>query len=321
MYTKDEKILVAIPAHNEAHSLPKVLTDIQNALSSTPHTIVVFDDASTDATQEIVSERNILSVRLGHRLGLGHVFSHITSYFLEGDFDILVTIDGDGQFCPDEIEKLVTTLRTQKAAMVTGSRFMDTSTTENISALKRFGNKLGARYISSVLKKNYYDVTCGFRAYSREAILRLHTFSDFTYTQEVFLNLGFKKLPILEVPIHTHYFSDRKSRMTHRVFRYIYKSLKIILKSMLIYSPMKLFGSLAALSLSVSLFAGVFVFFWNLSHDTVTPFKWLAIIAVVLGSLAVFFYCIGILLQITSRLQLTLEEQLYLTKRTTYGKK
>jgi len=229
-----------------------------------------------------------------------------------------VTIDGDNQFDPNDIPKLLSPIISRTADMVTGSRFIKDSKTENISWIKNFGNKIGAKYISSILKKKYSDVTCGFRAYSKEAILRLHTFSDFTYTQEVFLNLGFKKLSIKEVPINTTYFKDRKSKMVTNVFGYILKSFKIIIKSMLIYSPMRLFGRLSTISLIVSGFAGIFVFIWDKTHGEATPFKWLAIVSLVFFLISILLYSLGILLQITSRIQFTLEENLYYQKKQTY---
>lgn len=312
------KILVAIPSHNEEKTIVDVARNIERESVGLDTTIVVFDDASSDQTPALLGQNTITSFQIKKSFGLGHVFSEITKYFLEGRYDVLLTIDGDGQFDPKDIQKIVQPIVNGSADMVTGSRFITGATTKNISRLKYIGNALGARYISSILKHRYYDVTCGFRAYTRDAILRLNTFSNFTYTQEVFLNLGFKKLTIREVPINTTYFKERKSKMVTSVAAYIIKSLKIILKSILVYSPMKLFGRLALFCLFTSLASGVFIFFWNMSAGTVTPFKWLAIVSLVLGSLAVFLYCIGILLQITSRLQLTLEETLYYQKRETY---
>lgn len=315
MDTKNtQKILIAIPSHNESETILKVVNDINSSIKNLDYSLVVFDDASKDNTQELLKKHNIENYLIKESFGLGYVFSCITKYFLEKKFDILLTIDGDGQFNPKDIENILKPIMENSADMVTGSRFMKNSKTQNISFIKKIGNKVGAKYISSILKKRYYDVTCGFRSYSRKAILKLHTFSDFTYTQEVFLNLGFKKLIIKEIPIHTEYFTNRKSKMTGKIFQYIYKSIKIILKSMLIYSPMRLFGGLSLACLTLSLFSGTFVFFWDMSNETVTPFKWLAITSLILGSLAIFLYCVGILLQITSRLQLTNEEILYYQK-------
>lgn len=314
------KILVAIPSHNEQDSILDVVRNITKETEGFSPTIVVFDDGSEDQTPFLLKENRVMSFRIKKSFGLGNVFSKITSYFLENNFDILLTIDGDGQFDPRDISKILNPIIVDGVDMVTGSRFIKESETIDISNIKRIGNKLGAWYISSILKERFYDVTCGFRAYSKEAILRVHTFSDFTYTQEVFLNLGFKKLIIKEVPIRTIYFKTRKSKMVKSVFGYILKSLKIILKSILVYSPMKLFSKLSIISFLITLASGIFIYFWDKSTGGVTPFKWVGVTAIISFVVAVILYCVGILLQITSRMQLTLEENLYHQKRNLHGK-
>jgi len=316
-----KKILVAIPAHNEELVIVEVVKKIKTVTEKDnrhTYSLVVFDDASKDDTVAKLKNNNFNVYEIKKSFGLGNVFTHISTYFLENDYDYLITIDGDGQFDPNDIGKIIEPILNQEADMVTGSRFLKESQTTNISWLKKFGNKIGAKYISSILREKYFDVTCGFRAYTEKAILKLHTFSDFTYTQEVFLNLGFKKITIKEVPIKTMYFKNRKSRMVKSVFSYIIKSLKIILKSIIVYSPMRLFSKLGILSFVVTLISGVFIFFWDQSTGSVTPYKWVGVTAIVSSIIGVILYCVGILLQITSRLQITAEEQLYLIKKNAY---
>lgn len=313
-----QSILIALPAKNEADKIKKVVNDIvilRQSLPSYTITIVVFDDASTDETRKEALSAGADVHTIQKSRGLGYVFTQITKRFLEGNFAYLVTIDADGQFDPKEIPSLLEPLITHHADFVTGSRFLKTSYTTNISWLKKIGNKIGARYVSSILRERFSDVTCGFRAYTREAILQLHTFSDFTYTQEVFLNLGIKKLAISEVSITTTYFPDRKSKMVKNIFRYISKSFKIILKSIIVYAPMRLFGTLGNCAFIVAMIAGLFVFFWDSATGSVTPYKWIGVLSVTSGVIGIVMYCAGILLQITSRMQLTIEAQLYWLKR------
>ena len=324
MDSTNTKILVAIPAKNEESTILGVVENINIFTKNSnlgDFSIVVFNDKSKDGTKEILENKGHKVFTISKSFGLGHVFTKITEYFLENNFDLLVTIDGDGQFNPEEISKIIQPILERKADMVTGSRFLKDSKTINISKVKKLGNKMGAKYISSVLKEKYYDVTCGFRAYNKEAIMRVHTFSNFTYTQEVFLNLGFKKLIIKEIPITTTYFKERKSKMVKSVFNYVLKSFKIIIKSILVYSPMKLFGKIGALCFLITLFSGIFIFFWDQSTGSVTPFKWIGLTATISAITGVVMYSVGILLQITSRLQITAEEQLYLTKKNIYGKR
>lgn len=315
-------MLIALPAKNEATRIRETLLGIAS-FTSTQNSFnfetVVFDDASTDNTSEIVTQLGQSHYLISKSHGLGHVFSLIIEHFLSRDFDYLVTIDADGQFKAQEIEKLLHPLLTGNAVMSTGSRFMNGSQVNSISAIKKWGNKIGAWVLSSILNETYHDVTCGFRAYTRTAILKLHTFSNFTYTQEVFLNLGIKKLPITEVPVSVVYHKDRKSKMTKSVLAYIYRSLKIILKFLVIYAPMKLFGFIGNISFILGIGCMVFVFIWDHTHGNVTPYKWVGILGVSLMGSSVIFYALGILLQITSRIQLTSEEGLYYIKKKEYG--
>ncbi len=277
--------------------------------------ITVFDDASTDDTGAIALANSCAVERIHKSRGLGYVFTQITSAFLKSGADFLVTIDADNQFDPNEIPLLLAPLTDGRADFVTGSRFLKQSNTSGISAIKKIGNKVGARYISSILGEQFSDVTCGFRASSREAILQLHTFADFTYTQEVFLNLGIKKISIVEIPITTIYHKERKSKIVTSVCSYIAKSLKIILKFTIVYAPMRLFGTLGNLSFLLAIASSIFVFFWNQATGSVTPYKWLAVVGVSAGGAGLLFYSVGILLQITSRIQLTIEKVLYESRK------
>lgn len=313
-----KKLLIALPARNEAGSIKDVLTQVKSVakkLSLFTTDIIVFDDASTDETRAHAESLSCRVHTVHKSRGLGYVFSTMTKKFLDGKYDYLVTLDADGQFDPSEIPCVLEPVTTTRADFATGSRFLPESKTTGISFIKRFGNKMGARYVSSILKEKYSDVTCGFRAYSRDAILMLHTFSDFTYTQEVFLNLGIKKLVIAEVPITTIYFANRKSKMVSSVIRYIVQSLKIILKSIIVYAPMRLFALLGNLAFLLALASGIFVIVWNHLMGEVTPYKWLGIVSVVSAIAGILMYSTGVLLQITSRIQLTIEEQLYLSKK------
>lgn len=314
-------ILIAIPAKNEAASLKLLLDDIQKVVGALPHktTICVFDDNSSDNTAVIADTCGATVYSIHESRGLGYVFTHIATYALKNNYTYVVTIDADRQFDPHDIPQLLQPLFENKADFTTGSRFLPTSKVFNISHVKRLGNNLGAQVVSSILKKRFRDVTCGFRAYTRNALLKVHTYSDFTYTQEVFLNLGIKKLTIQEVPITVTYFKDRKSKMVRSVFSYIFKSFKIIFKFMILYAPMKLFSFLGNLSFLLALAAGIFVIIYDTVHGTLTPFKWIGVTGTSLGIAGVVFYCTGLLLQITSRIQLTQEDALYYLKKKEYG--
>jgi len=131
----------------------------------------------------------------------------------------MVTVDGDGQFPTSEIPKLIEPILNKEADFVTASRFLrEEDYPENISMTRLWGNKQVARIISLLVGRKFYDVSCGFRAYSKEALLNLNLFGQFTYTQEVFIDLAMKGLVIKEVPIQgIRYFKGRTKRS--RVFK------------------------------------------------------------------------------------------------------
>lgn len=314
---QENKILIFLPARNEASTIASVICDSKNELAK--HSIVpdflVIDDGSSDETKIQAEKSGALVISYKEKMGLGFIFRKAVEYTRENNYDILVTIDSDKQFKESEIINFIKILEKKGADFVTGSRFLPGSKTTDISKIKKIGNKVGAWYISSILGKKFSDVTCGFRGYSREAILRVNTFSDFTYTQEVFLNLGIKKLSIVEIPITTIYHKDRKSKMVKSIFSYVTKSLKSILKFAIVYAPMRLFGTLGNLSFLLAIISGIFVFSWNMATGGVTPYKWLGVLSVSAGISGLLFYSTGILLQITSRIQLTIEQGLYESRK------
>lgn len=311
------KILIFLPAQNEEKTVASVINDAKRELkdNSIEADFLVISDGSTDETKIEAEKSGAFVIDHKEKRGLGFIFREAVEYTIKNNYKILITIDSDKQFKESQIIDFIRILEKDEADFVTGSRFLPQSKTINISGVKKLGNKIGAWYISSILKKKFSDVTCGFRGYNREALLRLHTFSDFTYTQEVFLNLGIKKLSIKEIPVTTIYHKERKSKMVKSIFSYISKSLKIILKFAIVYAPMRLFGTLGNLSLLISIASGIFVFFWNKTTGEVTPYKWLGVLGVSAGGAGLLFYSVGILLQITSRIQLTIENVLYESRK------
>jgi hypothetical protein len=114
-------------------------------------------------------------------------------------------------------------------------------------AVKLRGNQIMSRLISRMIGQRFYDVSCGMRCYNRRAAMNLNTIGAFTYTQEVFLNLAYKRLRMVEVPIKVH--GRRKhgtSRVAGNVFKYAFNAMGIIFRCYRDYRPMRFFGRLAA---------------------------------------------------------------------------
>src|SRR5690606_2901732 len=114
--------------------------------------------------------------------------------------------------------------------------------------------------ISRLVRHKYFDVSCGFRCYNREALLQLNLHGAFTYTQETFLDFAVKRLAILEVPVPVVYFPDRKSRVAGSILNYGINSAKIIFRGYRDYFPLRFFWGIALLFAVPALLLAVLFF-------------------------------------------------------------
>ena len=204
--------------------------------------VLVIDDGSTDDTAGLARRAGAEVVQHRTNEGLGSSFQEDVRLAIENKADILVNIDGDGQFDPGDIPKLVGPIVNRKADMASASRFLDRDLVPEMPAVKKWGNRAVARVVWLLTGKRFRDVSCGFRAFSREALLRMNLFGSFTYTQESFLDLAFKELKLLEVPVQvrgTREFGE--SRIASSIPRYAVRSLLIMLRAFISYKPFRLF--------------------------------------------------------------------------------
>jgi len=313
------RILLFIPAKNEGGTIAKVINESLKVLRGyrtlTTTDVLVVNDGSTDNTASQAEAAGALV--LSHRdcIGLGAAFEQAVTHATENEYDCMLSIDGDGQFSEKDIPTLLDPLFNGAADCVTGSRFLPSSKTINIPPTKRWGNWLVAQFVSSIIGKSIRDVSCGFRAYNKRSLHHLNLFAGYTYTQKVLLNLGYKNLRILEVPITTTYFQQRKSRIASNLCSYGWNVLNIILSSILFYRPLKLFGLLAALHVLLS---GAFLYLpisHYLSTGNITPYKALGVLGLITLLLAFFFLVFGLVMQSISRIQLSVDRLLYHQKR------
>lgn len=315
-----QKILISIPARNEAEKIARVISSSVSAVKSVTNTdpaVLVIDDGSKDETSNVSRSNGAVVIQHEHGKGLGAVFSEAVDYALENKFDVMLTIDGDGQFSADDIASVIGPVVAGKADFVTGSRFIAGAKVHGIPRVKHIGNHAMSHLISSILGKRFKDVSCGFRAYSREALLHTNMSGGYTYTQEVFLNLGVKNLRIKEVPITVEYFNGRKSRIAHSIIKYAFQTSKIIFRCVIQYRPMRMFGFLATVFFAIGLPIVAVLGVRYAITDTITPHKGIAIVGIVFLILSFMSLTGGIILDIISRLQLSIERTLYHARKRT----
>lgn len=282
-------------------------------------TVLVIDDGSDDDTARAAREAGAEVFSHGRNRGVGQAFHAIVEHAAAHDYDILVTIDADGQFDPSDIPALVRPICSARpgADIVTCSRFLNPELIpEDMPFMKRFGNRWMARVISFLTGQRVTDAACGFRAYSREAFLRLNLFGTFTYTQETLLDLSYKGFVIHEVPLKVR--GKREHGMSHissNLFRYAYHTLKIILKTVRDYKPLKFFGTFGFLTFAVGIVLELFPFYRFFTTGGFTPYKYLAFLGGGFVMLGVIIVVVGFVADMMKRVRLTQEEILYYEKK------
>ncbi len=264
----------------------------------------------------VARERGAEVISHGRNRGVGAAFETGRRRALALHSDIMVNMDGDGQFDPADIVKLVGPVADGSADFVTASRFKDPDLYPEMSRTKFLGNRMMSRLISRLTGRRFHDVSCGFRAYSRTALLRLNLFGEFTYTQETFLEFAFKGMTILEVPVEVRGRREHgSSRVASNLFRYTWQTMKIIVRTMRDYKPLRLFAGVSALLLAAGLVPAVFLMIHYGSTGMFTPHKWAGFLAGFLFILSALSFLLGFILDMFARMRINQEEILSILRK------
>lgn len=311
------KLMVIVPAYNEARTIGSVLEAVPTAIPGieTIDTLVV-DDGSTDDTAAIARDHGAQVISHTKNRGVGTAFNTGRIYALEQGVDLVVTIDGDGQFDAHDITALATPIVEGKAHFVTASRFLPGSTCHDMPGIKRWGNRFMTRLINHLAHVQFTDVSCGFRAYSSEALIRLNLFGEFTYTQETILSLAMHQVEFTEVPIKAAgHRRHGASHISSNLLRYGLQTGKIIVRTFRDYQPLRFFLQLAAFNLLASAGFGVFVTVHYLNTANVSPHIWAALASAFFLMLAIIFVITALAEDASARLRATVEEILVNQRR------
>ncbi|MBF0215757.1 MAG: glycosyltransferase family 2 protein [Candidatus Omnitrophica bacterium] len=248
------KLIIQIPCFNEEKTLPEAFRDLPKKIAGIDEIeVLVVNDGSTDATVEIargLGVRHIVDLPVNR--GLAEAFRRGLDSSVEAGADIIVNIDGDNQYSGADIPKLIEPILEGKAEMVIGCR--DIASISHFSPVKKWLQGIGSSVVRKFSKTDIPDTTSGFRAYSRDAAMRLNIFSNYTYTIESIIQAGLKELPITYVNISTNA-KLRESRLIKSVPSYIKRSVVTMLRIYMMYEPLKSFVKLSL----IPIFAGLFL--------------------------------------------------------------
>jgi len=234
------KLIIQIPCYNEAETLEVTLNDLPKHIDGIDEIeYLIIDDGSTDNTAEVAKKWGVhYVVRFRRNKGLAKGFMAGLDACLRNGADIIVNTDADNQYCGEDIERLVRPILDGEAHVVIGERPIDD--TDHFSPLKKKLQHLGSWVVRVASKTDVPDAPSGFRAYSRDAALRINVINDYTYTLETIVQAGRDKMAIVSVPIRTNP-ELRKSRLFNSMWGYVKKSVLTITRAYLMYRPLFFF--------------------------------------------------------------------------------
>jgi glycosyltransferase involved in cell wall biosynthesis len=250
------KLIIQIPCLNEAETLPATLRDLPAAIPGVDVIEwLVIDDGSRDGTSAVARACGVHHVvRFRRTKGLAAAFTAGVDAALKAGADYIVNTDADNQYAGGDIPLLVAPLIAGEADICIGDR--NIQAIAHMSASKKLLQRLGSWVVRQVSGTQVPDTTSGFRAYTREAALRMTIVSDFSYTLESIIQAGKRRMAIAHVEVRTNAVT-RESRLFDSVFSYIKRSSATILRIYASYEPLKVFsyigGSFLAAGLAISL--------------------------------------------------------------------
>lgn len=256
MGVQSMKLIIQIPCYNEAETLTVTLDDLPKHIEGIDKIeYLIINDGSTDRTVEVARNwgvHHVVSFKQNKGLAKGFM-AGLDACLLEGA-DIIVNTDADNQYCGADIEKLIRPILDGKADIVVGARPIDD--TIHFSWMKKKLQHFGSWVVRKASKTNIPDAPSGFRAYSREAAMRMNVVNDYTYTLETIVQAGRNKMAITSVPIRTNP-ELRKSRLFHSMWGYVKKSMLTILRALMWYKPLYCFSLVAAFPFSIGMIIGI----------------------------------------------------------------
>ncbi|MFQ5951169.1 MAG: glycosyltransferase family 2 protein [Candidatus Geothermarchaeales archaeon] len=313
------KLAVLIPAHNESGTVGEVIRHIPRELPGIESVqVILLNDGSTDDTVLKAEEAGAdLTLSSKMQVGLSQTVRGGFRRALDAEADIVVTIDADGQHDPHDLRKLIKPIQEKEADIVLGSRFLNRR--PEMDKGRSIGNRMFTKVTNFLSGLNLTDTQTGFRAYSREATLRLNILSSYTYTQETLIQAADKGLRVQEVPITLRSRSGR-SKLIESLPSYARRAGMTTLTTYLNYKPLRFFLAIGAIVILVGLITGFRVLIHFVMTGMVQPFLPTAILTAVLIIVGVQIVTLGLFAEMIKSNREITEEIIYeLRRRATTG--
>lgn len=250
-------------AFNEEERIGKTILRIPRQIPGVDSVeILVINDGSTDNTIDLAMNAGADKI-ISHKknLGVGAAFTTGVRNALSMKADIVVTVDADGEPNIEQIHDLINPILSNQFDVVVGTRFWKDNSNK-FKKINKIGNRIFTNLVSFVAGRKFTDTQTGFRSYSKEALENVTVVSDFTYTQEVLLDLHFKKFRIGETPITFKLRED--SRLVKSISKYAIRGISIIVSSLVFHRPIMAFGLFGLFLSGLGIIAKIFTSVLNI---------------------------------------------------------
>jgi glycosyltransferase involved in cell wall biosynthesis len=304
------KLIIQIPCLNEEETLPVTLASLPRALPGVDRIeVLVVDDGSTDGTVETARRLGVdhLIVLPSHQ-GLARAFMIGIETGLRLGADVIVNTDADNQYDARDLERLIAPILEGRADIVVGDR--DVQALGHFSTVKKLLHRLGDWTMERLAGIELRDSTSGFRAYSREAALRLNIFSRFTYTLETLIQAGKQNLAVDHVRVGVNS-KLRESRLFPNLWFYLKRSASTMVRIYALYEPLKVFSYLGALVGGVGcILIGRFLYYLATTEGPVGRLQSL-VVGTTLLAMGIFIGLIGVVSDVIAANRHLLEDVQY----------
>lgn len=310
------KLIIQVPCYNEAETLEVALNDLPKHIDGIDVIeYLIINDGSKDNTVEVAKKWGVnYVVNFRRNKGLAKGFMAGIDACLRNGADIIVNTDADNQYNGDDIEKLVRPILEGKSDIVIGERPIDQ--TEHFSPLKKKLQHFGSWVVRKASKSDIPDAPSGFRAYSRDAAMRLNVVNEYTYTLETIVQAGRTKIAQTSVPIRTNG-ELRPSRLFSSMFGYVKKSMLTILRAFMMYKPLQFFSTIGAIGVIAGLGVGIrFIVYMCMGHGNGHVQS--LILAGLLITIGVLIFVIGLLADLIAANRKILEDVQYHIRKIDY---
>ena len=260
------KLIIQIPCYNEEATLPKTLLALPKSVSGFDCVeVLIVDDGSEDGTVAVARKYGVDHiVLLREHKGLAKAFIDGVEACLSLGADVIVNTDADNQYNAEDIPDLLAPILEGKADFVIGTRPIQSI--ENFSWLKKVLQRLGSWLVRTASQTAVIDAPSGFRAFNREAAMRLNVFYSYSYTLETLIQAGHAGFTTVSVPIRVND-EQRPSRLASSLFSYVQKSAFTIICAYAVYNPLKFFLGVAVIFFSLGFILSLRFLYFFLTGD------------------------------------------------------